>query len=88
MEVGIKETQELLDGLGKVALLAKKINADGKINADDLQHLMAAAAEVDVLAEAVKGVDQVPEELGDLDKDEVLAIIQKIYSISDEINAV
>lgn len=84
----IKETKELLEGLGKIAVTAKKIANDGKVNSEDLQHLMALALEAEALSAAVKGAGEIPSELKDLDEAEVLEIIAVIYDISDQINAV
>ena len=83
----IKETKELLVGLGKVAVAAKKIAADGKINADDLSVLIDLSKDMAVLAEAVIGTAEIPKELSDLDEAEVLEIIGLLYSISKEVNA-
>lgn len=83
----IKETKELLAGLGKVAVAAKKIAADGKVNASDLVTLMDLIKDVSVISEGLKGAGEIPAELKDLDEVEVLEIIACIYKISDEINA-
>ncbi len=87
MKKSIKETKELLEGLGMLASSAKKIAADGKINAGDLQELIELAKNVDVLSKAVKGAGDIPAELKDLDEVEVLEIIGCLYKISEEINA-
>jgi hypothetical protein len=82
----IKETKELLEGLGKVAVAAKKIAANGKIDASDLIVLIDLAKDIDALSESVKGVKEIPSELKDLDQAEVLEIIAKLYSISEDIS--
>ena len=82
----IKETKELLEGLGKVAVAAKKIGADGKVNAMDLNVIVALASDITVLSEAVKGAGEIPAELKDLDQAEVLEIIQCLYKISEAVN--
>ena len=83
----IKETKELLEGLGKVAVAAKKIAADGKVNAEDLSVLIDLVTDVDSLSAAVKDAGDIPSELKDLDQAEVLEIINLLYTISDEVNA-
>lgn len=85
-EVSIKETSELLDGLGEIAITAKKIAKDGKVNAADIQHLIELSAKLDIVVDGVKGADQIPAELKDLDQNEVLDIIGQVYKISDKIN--
>lgn len=87
METGIKETKELLEGLGKLAKAVAKIAEDGKIKPDDLQVVLDLAKDVNVLAEAVKGAKEIPSELKDLDEKEVMEIIACLYAISKEISA-
>ena len=84
----IKETKELLAGLGEVAVAAKKIAKDGKVSADDLTVLMDLALKAEKLSAAVQGVGEVPAELKDLDEAEVMEIIKEIYAISEKINLV
>ena len=84
----IKETLELLEGLGEVAVAAKKIAKDGKVNADDLKVLMDLALNAEKLSSAVSGVSEVPSELKDLDESEVMEIIKTIYLISAKVNEV
>lgn len=81
----IKETLEMLDGLGAVAVAVKKIAADGKVNASDLAHVIDLAKKVDVLAAAVDGAGEIVEELKDLDEMEVMTILAKLYEISNKL---
>jgi hypothetical protein len=75
----LKETKELFAGLGLVAKEVKAIFADGKVNAGDLGSVMALGKQHQVLIDAVKGADQIPAELKDLDKAELLEIIMLVY---------
>lgn len=83
--VSIKETKELLEALGEIAVTVKKVAKDG-IKVDDISHLVALAQKMDVIVDGAKGADEIPKELKDLDQTEVLEIIGQIYQISDSIN--
>lgn len=82
----IKELKELLEGLKLLAVTAKKISADGKINVDDLSSIVELGMQMGTLAAAVEGIDQVPAELKDLDEAEVIELITIGYSIAAEIS--
>lgn len=84
--MGIKETKELLETLGKLGVIGKKIGADKKIGVDDIQHLVSLATQAGDLVEGFKGLDIMLEELKDLDQAEVLEIIGTIYSQAEAIN--
>lgn len=82
----IKETLELLDSLGMLAVAGKKIAADGKISVDDLTTLISLSAKLDDLVKGFSGLKEVVEEVKDLDESEVVQIIGKIYQITKDIN--
>lgn len=75
----IKETKELFAGLALVAKATKKIIADKKVNAEDIPHVIDLAKESPTLVAAVEGVSEVPAELKDLDKEELLELIMLVY---------
>lgn len=75
----IKETKELFTGLALVAKAAKKIAADKKVSVEDLPAIIDLAKESPVLIAAVEGVSEVPAELKDLDKEELLELIMIVY---------
>jgi hypothetical protein len=75
----IKETKELFAGLGLVAKEVKGALADGKINVNDVQHILNLGKQHQVLIDAVNGVKEIPAELKDLDKAELLEIIMLVY---------
>lgn len=85
MEVGIKETKEVLKAIEPVLVSVKKIAKDG-ITAADLVHLIDLVQELEKIAEGVKGIDKVPAELQDLDQAEVMELIGAGYAIADAIN--
>lgn len=76
----------MLQGIKELVLVGKKIAEDGKISVQDLVHLIDLAKSVESLASAVKGADQIPKELGDLDQSEVMEIISILYKLVEEIN--
>lgn len=79
-EKSIKETKELFKGLGLVLKTVKAVTADGKVDFSDAVHAIDLAKNSSVLIEAVKDVNEVPAELKDLDKEELLEIIGLIYA--------
>lgn len=75
----IKETKELFAGLALVAKATKKIAADRKVSAEDIPHVIDLAKESPALIAAVDGVTEVPAELKDLSKEELLELIMLVY---------
>jgi hypothetical protein len=82
----VKETLELLDGMGTAAALIKKIVKDGLSPALILR-LKEIADAMPEFKEAVDGVDEIPAELKDLDEAEVVQIIGSIYAQSKKISS-
>lgn len=80
MKVGIKESKELLDGIKLLAVSAKKIAKDG-VSLADLPEAIELLKKVDVLVEAVKGLDGLDEELKDLEQEELVELGLKVFSI-------
>jgi len=83
----VKETKELLTGMGEATKIVKLIAKDG-INAADLLHIQAIAASLPIMKDAVEGIDQIPAELKDLDETEVVEIVGCIYAQAKKINEV
>lgn len=80
-DLGVKETLEVLEGVKVLAVAGSKIGADGKINTDDLKHLVDIAKKYQKLADAYKDANLVAEELGDLDEQEAIQLIAKVFDI-------
>lgn len=76
---GIKETKELFDGLALVAKSVKAVMKDGKVDLSDVGTLVELGKNIDVLSSAIDNIGDVPEELKDLDKAEILELIMKVY---------
>ena len=81
----IKETKELLIGMGEATAIIKKI-AKGGITASDLIHIKSIADSLPILKDAVEGISDIPSELKDLDEVEVLEVIGVIYEQAKKIN--
>lgn len=81
----VKETKELLIGMGEATKIIKLIAKDG-ITAADLIHIKTIAESLPVMKDAVEGISEIPAELKDLDESEVLEIIGCIYAQATKIN--
>lgn len=77
---GIKETKELLDGIQTLAVAAKKISHDG-VSIADLPEALELLKKFDVLIEAVKGIDELGEEVKDLDQAELIELGSKVFGL-------
>lgn len=80
----IKETKELFKALGVLAGVAGAVYKDKKIGVDDLQHLMGAALNFSVLKDGFEGLGVAKDEIGDLDKAEILELMSALYDALDE----
>lgn len=79
--MGIKETKELMQGLGMLGEAGLKIAADGKVAIDDLKHLVDLGQNLDKLIEAAKDVDMIDDELKDLDEAEMMELAGEVISL-------
>ncbi len=69
----IKETKELVEGLGEVGLVVVKIAKDKKVDITDLQHVMAM--DFSKVIAAVEGVDKIKAEIQDLSLEEAKELL-------------
>jgi hypothetical protein len=81
VELGIKETKELLKAFDVIAELVGKVFADGKITGGDVFHVGHALASFGVFADAVKGIRNVDDELKDLDEAELLELGREAFKL-------
>lgn len=81
----IKQTKELFEGLKLIAIAAKKIAADGKLDVSDISVVIDLAKDSAKLIEAVKDISEIPEELKDLEKEELLELILSVYKAVEEV---
>lgn len=77
MNYGLKETKEALDLVLAVYKAQGAVRADGKIDLNDLPHVMAI---LPVLSPGLDAVALVPKELGDLDSAEASELIAYVGS--------
>ena len=94
MSLGIKETKEIIAGMGEAAVTLKKLKEvfdlvkENGIGAEDIVHLsklIDAAPDFTKLNVAVDDADKALEELQDLDKAEVLEIIGDLYKEAERL---
>jgi len=94
MSMGIKETKEIIAGMGEAAVTLKKLKEifdavkEGGIGAEDIVHLsklIAAAPDTSKLTAAVDDADKALEEMKDLDKAEVLELIADLYKEAERL---
>lgn len=78
---GIKESLELLEGLKVLAVDAKKITADGKVDMADIPAALDILKNFGTLNDAVQGVDQIPAEFSDLSEDEIKELGAKAFEL-------
>lgn len=84
---GVKETKELVAGIGVVVKALKISLKDGKINFADAPALLAAVRDP-ALKEAINGIDQIDEEFKDLSIDEGLELLQAVNDLIKSIKSV
>lgn len=69
----IKETKEMIEGLGEIANVAKAVLADGRIGFDDAKHLLKA--DLAKIAAAVDNMSLIKEEIADCTLEEAKALL-------------
>jgi len=97
MELGIKETKEVLVAMGEAAVSGKKALEvlkkikEGGINATDIIYisdLLAAAPDMSVMEAGIEDADKALEEMKNLEQAEVIEIIGTIYAQAKRFNEV
>jgi hypothetical protein len=84
---GIKESLELLQGIKVLAVDAKKIMANGKLDLSDLGVAMDLLKQLGTLSSAVQGIDQISSEVKDLSPEEVNQLAQKVLEVVEALRA-
>lgn len=82
---GIKEIVEVVEALEVVAVAAKKVMADGKINLQDGPALMALGMELPKIMAAIEGIKEIPAEAKEIDAQEAVALVQKLYAVAKKV---
>jgi len=81
---GIIQTKELLDFVFSLVTAIDKSLEDGKIDYSDIMNIIPVLMKSGL---AFKDIDQVPKELGDLDKEEIEALkmfVEEKFDISND----
>lgn len=76
----VVEIKELLKGVELLGISAKKIAKDHKVDLNDLPVVIDLAKNAGVLADAAKGLDQIPAEIKDLDQAEILELVSALFA--------
>lgn len=84
----VKETIEFINGVTEVAVTAKKVMKDGRIDFSDIKHLSELASKHEMLIEAVKGANEIPAEIKDLTVEELQEIGRAVLQAYDRFKAV
>lgn len=93
--LGIKETKEILEGMGEATVSMKKLKTvfmkakDNGFGIEDLIYIseaMDAMPDMDIINSAVKDADKAIDELKDLEQAEVVELIGAIYKQAEKIN--
>lgn len=84
---GIEQIKEMLMGVEVLVKAAKAVLADGKVDLADLPVAMGLIADADKLVKAVEGITEIPAEVGDLEMDEIRAIVQHILDLVAHVKA-
>jgi hypothetical protein len=83
--LGTEKIEQISECLKDVAILAKKISEDKKVDINDLPHLIAFLPKLGEIVEAFKGAGEAIEEAKDIDVAEVVALIQMIHKKVKEV---
>ena len=79
---GIKEISELLEAIEVVSVAIKKIAKDGKVDLSDVSILFELSSKFGVLMVAAEGIKEIPSEASDIQVEEALELVKKIYGIA------
>lgn len=82
MTKGIKEINEVFDGLELLAKTGGKAYADKEFTVADLPLLIDLAVNAKVLMDAFSGLSEIEAEAKDLDGAEQLALINRIFGVA------
>jgi hypothetical protein len=86
-EKGLKEINEIFDGLDVLADFAGSVMKDGKVDAKDITALVSLAVQFGTLSDAIKGAKEAVEEGKDLTKAETIEILGRVYQVVDKFAA-
>jgi len=79
---GIKELMEVLAAVEILAVCVKKVMKDGKVDLSDAAVLVELGAQFPAFAAAVDGLKDIPAEAKEIDAQEAIEIVGKLYGIA------
>lgn len=80
-KLGTKEMMEALEAIKILSVAGAKIGADGKINTDDLKHLVDVAKKANTIIDGFKRLDMAVEEAKYLDEEGSMKVLAKVFEI-------
>lgn len=87
MSEGTKELKELLVSLKDIAIFAKKVAADKKVNLEDLPALVDLAKNMDEVLAGFDGLNKIPDEVKDIDEAEAMELLAALLKLIKEVKA-
>ena len=87
-EVGVEKIEKLAEVIADAIILGKKVNADGKIDAADLQHAGQAFKLVQDIIDLALNHKEALEQIKDIQMEEALALLAKGYELVKKVEEV
>jgi hypothetical protein len=84
-QIGIDKIEKVVESLKHVALAAKKISADKKVDLADLPAAMELLVKLPLIIDSFTAWKEVIEQGKDIDVSEVIVLIQKVNGMVKEI---
>lgn len=84
-QLGTEKIEQIVESLKHVAIAAKKISADKKIDLQDIPAAMELLVKLPGIIENVKELGEAWKEVKDIDVSEVVSLIQKLDAAIKEI---
>ena len=85
--LGTEKIEEIAESLKEVAILAKKISEDKKVDLTDIAHLVAFLPKVNEIIKSFNELGKVVDEGKDLDVAEIVKLIQVVHAKVKEVEA-
>lgn len=84
-KLGTEKLEALLTDLKELVVVAKKIEADGKVDATDLATVITLLPKLPGMISDIKAVAEAVAEAKDLEVSEIVTLVQKIASLVKEV---
>lgn len=86
-KLGTEKIEQLATVLTALVIAGKKVKADGKVDVNDIQHVVALVPQLSPLADIVSNFGDLIAEGKDLDVAEVVTLIQLVDKKVKEVEA-